>query len=165
MNQKIGKIVTIRGEDREVRVEHDGSRFRHGSSEIELVEISAGEAEIRVGGRTHTVPYLSEGSQVSFLFDGTIYTAEVTDPAARARTRARHHTTAAPMPGLVSKILVAPGDVVKKGAPLLILEAMKMEHPITSPHDGTVAAIRCQQGELVQPGVELVEVTPAPLSS
>ena len=155
------KIITIEGEERELRVERDGSRFRGGSSEIELVALRPGQAEIRVGGRSHIVPFLSEGSQVSFLFDGTIYTAEVADPAGRTRTRARHQTTAAPMPGLVSKILVAPGDVVKRGAPLLILEAMKMEHPITSPYDGTVAAIRCQQGELVQPGVELVDVTPS----
>lgn len=159
------KTLTIGGEDHEIRVERDGSRFRHGSYEIELVELRQTEAEIRVGGRTHVVPYLSEGSLISFLFDGTIYTAEVAGPATRTRTRSRHLTTAAPMPGLVSKILVAPGDVVKKGAPLLILEAMKMEHPITSPHDGTVTSVRCQQGELVQPGVELVEVTQADLPS
>ncbi len=154
------KIITIRGEDRELGLEREGARFGDGSRTIELLSLRQREAEIRVDGRTFLVPFLAEGSRVSFLFDGTIYAAEVTDPAGRARTRARHHTTAAPMPGLVSKILVAPGDVVKKGAPLLILEAMKMEHPITAPHDGTVVTIRCQQGELVQPGIDLVEVKP-----
>lgn len=155
------KVITIRGEDRELRLERDGAHFRDGANEIELLELRDGEAEIRVQGRTLVVPFLAEGGQVSFLFDGTIYIAEVADAAARTRTRSRHQTTAAPMPGLVMKILVAPGDVVKKGAPLLILEAMKMEHPITSPHDGIVASVRCQQGELVQPGIDLVEVTPS----
>jgi 3-methylcrotonyl-CoA carboxylase alpha subunit len=63
---------------------------------------------------------------------------------------------AAPMPGSVLKILVAPGDQVTKGAPLLILEAMKMEHQITAPRDGTVASIHCKEGEMVQPGFDLV---------
>jgi len=62
----------------------------------------------------------------------------------------------APMPGVVLKIFVAVGDVVSKGAPLLILEAMKMEHQISAPHDGTVQDIRCRVGELVQPGVDLI---------
>ncbi|MBV8546332.1 MAG: acetyl-CoA carboxylase biotin carboxyl carrier protein subunit [Acidobacteria bacterium] len=63
---------------------------------------------------------------------------------------------AAPMPGVVLKILVNVGDEVAKGAPLLILEAMKMEHQITAPRDGKVAAINCKEGEMVQPGLDLV---------
>jgi 3-methylcrotonyl-CoA carboxylase alpha subunit len=62
----------------------------------------------------------------------------------------------APMPGFVLKILVKPGDVVKKGAPLVVLEAMKMEHQIVASHDGTIASINCTEGELVQPGLDLV---------
>jgi 3-methylcrotonyl-CoA carboxylase alpha subunit len=64
----------------------------------------------------------------------------------------------APMPGLVLKILVASGAVVEKGAPLIILEAMKMEHQIHAPYAGTVRAVNCHEGELVQPGVDLVEI-------
>jgi 3-methylcrotonyl-CoA carboxylase alpha subunit len=66
---------------------------------------------------------------------------------------------AAPMPGVVLKILVAKGDVVVKGAPLVVLEAMKMEHQIVATHDGTVSAVNCREGELVQPGIDLVELT------
>ncbi len=65
----------------------------------------------------------------------------------------------APMPGLVLKILVREGDVVSKGAPLLVLEAMKMEHQIVAPYDATVSAVNCTEGELVQPGLDLVELT------
>jgi 3-methylcrotonyl-CoA carboxylase alpha subunit len=65
----------------------------------------------------------------------------------------------APMPGVVLKILVAVGDHVNKGAPLLILEAMKMEHQLTAPHDGTVLSINCKEGELVQPGLDLVTLS------
>ena len=63
------------------------------------------------------------------------------------------------MPGVVTKILVTTGQEVAKGTPLVILEAMKMEHQIVATHDGTVSAIRCREGELVQPGSDLIELT------
>ena len=125
---------------------------------IELVTIEAEEAEIRVDGRTHVVPYVIQGSTVNFAFDGEIYFIEIEEKG-RARVRHRDHSTEAPMPGVVLRILVRNGDVVAKGAPLLILEAMKMEHQITAGHDATVLAVNCREGELVQPGVELVTLT------
>jgi biotin carboxyl carrier protein len=58
----------------------------------------------------------------------------------------------------VIAIEVAMGQPVRAGDVLLTLEAMKMELPIRSPRDGVVAAIRCAPGELVQPGLPLVEL-------
>ena len=63
-----------------------------------------------------------------------------------------------PMPGKIFKILKEVGSEVKKGEPILILEAMKMEHSIRSDKDGTVGKIHFQVGELVQGGVILAEV-------
>jgi len=56
----------------------------------------------------------------------------------------------APMPGLVLDILVKPGDQIKKGDPLLILEAMKMENLIKSPADYIIKAVEIQQGDKVE---------------
>jgi len=126
---------------------------------IELVEVRGNEAEIRVDGRTHFVPFIVDGAEVSFAFDGEIWFVEVADKSSRARARHRDHSMSAPMPGVVLKILVAVGDQVTKGTPLLILEAMKMEHQLTAPNDGTVASINCKEGELVQPGLDLVTLT------
>ncbi len=123
---------------------------------VELVAMRANEAEIRVGERTYLVPFVIRGSTVNFWFDGEIYSIDVSEKGARTRHRPRDHSTEAPMPGVVLKILVRQGDVVKKGAALVLLEAMKMEHTVVAPHDGTVAAVNCVEGELVQPGVELV---------
>ncbi|HVE72657.1 MAG TPA: acetyl-CoA carboxylase biotin carboxyl carrier protein subunit [Thermoanaerobaculia bacterium] len=123
---------------------------------VELLSTDGEEAEIRVDGRTYFVPYVIQGATVNFHFDGEIYFIEVEDKAARGRARHRDHSMEAPMPGLVLRILVSEGDVVAKGAPLLILEAMKMEHQIIAPREGTIAKINCKEGELVQPGVELV---------
>ena len=126
------------------------------SSLVELVSIEAEEARIRVDGRVYFVPYVIAGSTVNFHFDGETYFVEIADKSTRGRARHRDHSMEAPMPGLVTKILVKAGDVVTKGTPLLILEAMKMEHQIVATRDGTIAAIHCSEGEMVQPGVDLV---------
>ncbi len=63
----------------------------------------------------------------------------------------------APMPGKIVALLATPGQCVGKGAPLLILEAMKMEHTITAPMNGTVKAFRYATGDQVVDGAEQVE--------
>ncbi|HEY0159399.1 MAG TPA: biotin/lipoyl-containing protein [Thermoanaerobaculia bacterium] len=140
-------IVTVAGQQTEVDPREQG---------VEILEIRPDEMELRAGGKVHVVPYVVQGTTVSFAFEGEIWFAEIAEKGARAKGRHREQSTAAPMPGLVLKILVQQGDVVAKGAPLLILEAMKMEHQIVAPRDGTVVSINCREGELVQPGVELV---------
>jgi len=123
---------------------------------IEVIEVLAEEIHLRIDGRVHVIPYLVQGSNVSFVYDGETYVIDVNENAARARARHRDHSATAPMPGVVLKILVKPGDVVTKGTPLVILEAMKMEHVILAGEDGTIAAVNCAEGEMVQPGVDLV---------
>lgn len=65
---------------------------------------------------------------------------------------------AAPMPATVVAINVTPGQTVKAGDVLVVLEAMKMELAVTAPQDGRVAALQCRIGELVQPGIPLIEL-------
>ncbi|HEX7807688.1 MAG TPA: acetyl-CoA carboxylase biotin carboxyl carrier protein subunit [Thermoanaerobaculia bacterium] len=153
------KIVVLGSAQSEVDLERDGNVVRAGDHAIEIVEMRADELEARIDGRLHLIPYVVQGSTISFAFDGEIYFADVSDKGARAKALHREHSTAAPMPGLVLKILVRAGDVVTKGTPLLILEAMKMEHQILAPHDGKVGSVNCTEGELVQPGVDLVTMS------
>jgi biotin carboxyl carrier protein len=63
-----------------------------------------------------------------------------------------------PMPGKILKVFVAPGDQVKAGDTLMILEAMKMEHKIQSPLTGTVQKILYNEGDRVAQDVHLVEI-------
>ena len=64
----------------------------------------------------------------------------------------------APMPGLVLKVLVKPGERVRAHQTLVVLEAMKMEHSIEAPHDGVVKAVHCAEGGRVSEGQLLVEL-------
>src|SRR5262249_50750771 len=67
----------------------------------------------------------------------------------------------APMHGKVIEILVAPGDVVRKGQRLAVVEAMKMEHALVAPLDGTVAEVRASAGSQVPEGAVLFTIAPA----
>jgi len=64
----------------------------------------------------------------------------------------------APMPGTVIRLLVVAGDSVRARQPLVVLEAMKMETPLTSPYDAVVRAVHVAEGDLVAGGTVLVEL-------
>ncbi len=122
---------------------------------VQLIATRGNIAELKVDGRTVFVPFVTQGTRVTFKFDGETYTVET---SARGRARHREHSMSAPMPGVILKILTEVGQQVTRGMPLVILEAMKMEHVIAAPSDGTVVAINCREGELVQPGTDLIEL-------
>jgi acetyl/propionyl-CoA carboxylase alpha subunit len=67
-------------------------------------------------------------------------------------------TVTAPMPGTVIKLLVGAGDSVRARQPLLVLEAMKMETPLTSPYDAVVRAVHVAEGDRVAGGTVLLEL-------
>ena len=64
------------------------------------------------------------------------------------------------MPGRVIAVLVKQGARVTAGTALLVMEAMKMEHTVTAPADGTIAAIHHDEGDQVREGDELLTITP-----
>lgn len=64
----------------------------------------------------------------------------------------------ASMPATVSQVSVVVGQLVSRGETLVTLEAMKMEIPLRAPRDGRVAAVRCTEGDTVEPGIPLVEL-------
>jgi biotin carboxyl carrier protein len=62
------------------------------------------------------------------------------------------------MPGNVLRVLVAPGDAVVAGQPLVVVEAMKMEHQVLAPADGTVATVHVTPGQQVDTGQALLQM-------
>ena len=91
--------------------------------------------------------------------DGHTAVLEVSNETDRGRTRRRtaSHELTAPMPATVTRLLVEPNTPVKAGDVLVMLEAMKMELAIRAPQQGTVGVIHCKVGDLVQPGVALLD--------
>ncbi|MFN2192353.1 MAG: biotin/lipoyl-containing protein [Candidatus Promineifilaceae bacterium] len=63
------------------------------------------------------------------------------------------------IPAVVTQILVEPGDFVSTGEKLILLESMKMIIPIQAPYDSFVTAINCREGESIQAGIQLIELT------
>ncbi|MGH8799771.1 MAG: biotin/lipoyl-containing protein, partial [Casimicrobiaceae bacterium] len=90
---------------------------------------------------------------------GEVHRLRLADPLVHAADEPQQggHLTA-PMSGMIVAVLVKPGDAVAKGAPLLILEAMKMEHTIAAPAAGTVGAVHYRQGDQVREGADLIDV-------
>lgn len=64
----------------------------------------------------------------------------------------------APMPGRVTRVAVATGDVVKRGQELIVVEAMKMENALVAPRDGVVKSLAVKVGDMVSPGLALVVI-------
>ncbi len=98
-----------------------------------------------------------EGDNVSILFGGRTHRIERVDPMAlRDVDLDEGGKVTAPLPGKIVQVQVEVGTSVGKGDPLLILEAMKMEHTITAPRDAVIAGLPFASGEQVEEGVELV---------
>ena len=76
--------------------------------------------------------------------------------APKAAGKAGSVVVKAPMPGNINKVNVKPGDAVKKGDVLIVLEAMKMENDVCAPEDGTVASVEVAKGATVETDAVLV---------
>ena len=113
------------------------------------------------GSGTRRLAYaVRDGSRSWVFLDGRTYVIEPDDRDApqRAHTTDDQVALSAPMPATVLAIKVSPGDEVTAGDLLVLLEAMKMEMPITAPRAGRVKSLACREGDLVQPGVPLLEL-------
>jgi pyruvate carboxylase len=125
---------------------------------IDVVSLGNGRFQV-TSGTKRTTAFAVAGRETWVFVDGRTFV--VSDTADGSPRRARIDEQAAltaPMPATVLKINVAAGQTVKQNDVLMVLEAMKMELPVRSPRDGVVKAIRCEAGELVQPGTMLLEL-------
>ncbi|BEV18035.1 acetyl/propionyl/methylcrotonyl-CoA carboxylase subunit alpha [Herbaspirillum sp. DW155] len=147
-----------------VLVEYGGDG-RHWQLQIEgrthtlaLHEGSAERLLINLDGRTLRADIARDG-QWLHLFDGrSQHTLRYLDPMAHAgHAEAEGGRLTAPMPGKIVALLVDQGATVTQGTPLLIMEAMKMEHTIAAPAAGTVEALRYAVGDQVAEGAQLLD--------
>ncbi|MDG2523883.1 acetyl/propionyl/methylcrotonyl-CoA carboxylase subunit alpha [Stenotrophomonas sp. HITSZ_GD] len=156
-------------------LEHRGRRRRvglrrHGQAwEIALddhrahaqVASSATGLRVELGGRQWPLRAWNDGGRLHlFGLDGG-QPWQIHDAIAEAdQPPTEAGGLVAPMPGRVIALPASPGSRVQRGQPLVVLEAMKMEHSLNAPADGTLKAYRVREGELVAEGAALVEFEP-----
>jgi pyruvate carboxylase subunit B len=160
-------IVTVAG--REVEVEVDGELVTIGGR---VVPVSLGRVpgtplrQLLVDGRPETLAMQPAGRgrwavglrgeqwEIEVVDERTRHIQSLTGGADRQRGAG---ALRAPMPGLVVRVLVEPGQAVARGEGVVVLEAMKMENELKAAADGTVKAVRIGTGEPVEKGQVLVE--------
>jgi biotin carboxyl carrier protein len=111
------------------------------------------------GGRQWRVAIASDAAATWVFVDGQVVLIEATAGRDRPRGQSRADgAVVSPMPASVVSVHTALGQSVNEGDTVIVLEAMKMELPIRAPRSGRVTALHCAKGDLVQPGVNLLEI-------
>ena len=118
--------------------------------------IAASLGNIRAHAR-----YRLDGIRLHLWAGGAHYELSVEDPRLKefSATAAQGGLTT-PLPGVVATVVVKVGQAVRAGEVLMIIEAMKMEHSISAPYDGTVKVIHFARGDRVPEGSQLLELAP-----
>jgi 3-methylcrotonyl-CoA carboxylase alpha subunit len=158
--------------DREVTVKahrrRDGAirlELPDGSMEARVARTDDGRLAVWLDGETFTAAVVRRrandgGVDYTLFADGGSRRLRLVDPLDVTQYEAvasAEGSVRSPLPGKIIDLRVKTGDTVSKGQPLLVLEAMKMEHTLVAPADGKVKAVRYAAGEQVAEGAELVE--------
>jgi biotin carboxyl carrier protein len=126
-----------------------------------------GQVALLSDGKSYGVSIEGDMNKASVVIAGHLYAVEIEDERERAAHAAERAATKggglvkAVMPGIVVKLLVAEGDTVEAGQPLLILEAMKMQNEIGAPAAGRIKALHVREKEAVAGGAKLVTIVAA----
>jgi biotin carboxyl carrier protein len=154
-------MLTLVDDEREYQVDviEDGP-FREARVEQRVYTVTPdGRGSLRIASDRTTTAWTVVAGEVRWVFvDGRGYELTEARPRERAPSGGHHGSLTAPMPATVLRVLVTVGDGVKRGDTLVILEAMKMELPVRTGVAGKVRAVHCREGELVQPGLALIEI-------
>jgi 3-methylcrotonyl-CoA carboxylase alpha subunit len=154
----------FRGElqNAELRYLHDGAlvlRVGEVSGPLVIGSFPTGEIELQFAGQRHTLDvYEDHGTAHVFAAHGATKIIAVDRLAHAGETHAEGGRLTAPMPGKVVSFAVKAGDKVSRGQPLAVMEAMKMEHTIAAPADGTVEELLYAPGDQVTEGAELLRI-------
>ncbi len=151
-----------------VRRPRDGSlslELPGGAVEANVRRADDGRLAIRLGNDTFTAAVVRRaagdgGIDYTLFADGGSQRLRLVDPLDVTQYEAvatGEGSVRSPLPGKIIDLRVKPGDTVSRGQPLLVLEAMKMEHTLAAPADGKVKSVRYAVGEQVPEGAELVE--------
>ena len=131
----------------------DGHAFR-----LRVFEVAPGTFVLEDGARRETFHCVRDGDDVHLFWRGVVHRLSEESEGERAEHRPAGSGLMAPMPGKVTVVRAVPGQAVRKGDELLVIEAMKMENALRAPRDGVVKSVAAKPGDMVSPGVVLVEL-------
>ena len=115
--------------------------------------------KLRFNDTTIPLAVVSQPPQITIVLNGINHGFELIDPLAPPQgSAADGGRIIAPMPGRIISVLVKETDTVTRGQPLVVMEAMKMEMTLAAPANGVITAVRCAIGDMVQEGVDLVDL-------
>jgi 3-methylcrotonyl-CoA carboxylase alpha subunit len=158
----VARKLRVNGEGGSWDAELDGSGVTLSDEAGAFTIADEGEGRFVVsgsGGERRAIATTGAGESVWVGVDGQVFEFRVSQDAGAARSESKDQDALSPpMSATVVRIVVQPGAAVQAGDTLIVLEAMKMELPIRAPRAGIVRAIHCHEGDLVQPGVLLVEL-------
>ncbi len=146
------RSVAVQGAGEQWTVHMEGNALQ-GSGRL------AGDAlRVQIGEQLHRATVIRDGNELYLFGSEGVQRFTLHDPVSEAdQSVADAGSLVAPMPGRIVATLMSPGTAVKRGAPLLVLEAMKMEHTLQAPADGTVQGYRVKAGDQVGDGAVLVD--------
>jgi 3-methylcrotonyl-CoA carboxylase alpha subunit len=147
--------------ERLVRVHYRAGVYRldiEGESSLaSALRLADGDLALDLDGARVTLAVARQGGEVTVAGDDESWRLLYIDPVApKTAEAAAGGRLTAPMPGKVAQVLAKPGARVKRGQALMVLEAMKMEHTIAAPADGTIDRVNFAPGDLVDEGAELI---------
>ena len=144
-------------------------RVRHGEDTV-TVEVNAAvsirgeppDIELNLDGTNTAATVIRDGVSLTVFHNGDTRRLQLIDELAEAEAHASDGSASvpiAPMPGVVVAIMVTAGTEVSRGKPLMVIEAMKVEHTVRASSDGTVYEILYAVGDAVEEGAELITFT------
>jgi 3-methylcrotonyl-CoA carboxylase alpha subunit len=152
------------GADVDVAVSYQGEAVRIDIGGAAAVASGALDAQGALTATVDGAPVFTrarlQGGVVHLFLAGAHHAFEWRDPyLPPGEVAERHGGLVAPMPGRILAILAGEGDKVARGVPLIVMEAMKMEHTVTAPAAGVVEKVLCAIGDQVKEGVELLRLS------
>jgi 3-methylcrotonyl-CoA carboxylase alpha subunit len=128
-------------------------------TELQVALAESGDWLIQSGNARLNAGVVSTARTVVIFAEGLSWVFSIPDPLeSESEFHAGGDAVFAPMPGLVKAVRAVLGNAVRKGEPLMVLEAMKMEHTLTAPRDGVVDKIIAEDGQQVREGALLIRI-------
>jgi len=164
-------LVSVEGEEYDIELEYraDGYRARVNGAPVRVTSHQLGETrsvllvddrcfevDVHSNGVDDTRTVFMLGIEIQARVEG-YHLAKLRSTAGMTAEQSVQKKFAAPMPGLILELKVAPGDKVAKGDPLVVIEAMKMENVIKAPGDAVIKAVKVSKGDSVEKGDQMLE--------